>query len=89
MRTKTTDEKKSSIEKLDLSARESVYAEKTFDNKPCRVRLGRASRKALAFRRDTDRVRQEGFLVVKRQIGINRANESDLTLYIYLEKYYT
>ena len=39
MRTKTIDERKPSIEKLDLNARESVYAEKTFDNKPCKSTL--------------------------------------------------
>ena len=45
---------------------------KSVDGKPHRVRSVRASRKALAFRRDTDKVRQVGVSCRQQNHGINQ-----------------
>ena len=57
---------------------EWLYAEKTFDKKPCESMLGRASRKALAFGEDTDAVRPARVSFCQKEIGIK--NEC---LYLY------
>lgn len=60
----------------------SVYAEKTFDDKPCKSTLVRASREAESPRGDTDKVRPARVSCRQKEIGINQANESVLTVFI-------
>ena len=54
-----------------IGLQSELYAEKTFDDKPCKSTLVCASRKALAFRRDTDKVRPARVSCRQKEIGIN------------------
>ena len=64
-----------------LLKNERFYAEKTFDKKPCKSMLERASRKALAFRKDTDAVRPARVTYCQKEIGI----KSDFFIVEYLD----
>ena len=62
---------------------------KTFDDKPCKSTLGRASREAESPSGETrTKYGQQGFLVVKKESEINGANESVSTVFIYRKVYY-